>query len=84
MRDIQVIRSKIQKHVHSAWIQLSIIVMYIHSLSSFCAFEPVSISANKDILLCVNKDIIIIIIIINIIIIGSNEKNARNLGCDCA
>ena len=25
--------------------------MYIHSLSSFCAFEPVSISANKDILI---------------------------------
>ena len=31
--------------------QLSIIVMYIHSLSLFCAFEPVSISANKDILI---------------------------------
>ena len=28
-----------------------IIVMYIHSLSSFCAYEPVSISANKDILI---------------------------------
>ena len=49
IRDILVIRSRIKKHVHSAWIQLIIIVMCIHSLSSFRAFEPVSISANKDI-----------------------------------
>ena len=45
-----------KKHVHSACIQLIIIVMCIHSLSSFCAFEPVSISANKDILILLLLD----------------------------